>query len=251
MIREIAPAGVLLAFANCAIAADAPRGAPPLYAGYPTVAGDLEVGGGVFSSSGSHLRVFSTTGRVSAPLGPLNVEIQTTANTLLFSGTSSLNWMDAYAHGWHRTPNSAWGIFGGAEFAGATINSFGVEAKHYLGNVSIGADTAYLWTTYGHAWEASANADVFFTPNHRVGFAAQYFNGFTATNIWSLRVDAEARFASSPWSVWGWATHWNSSGTEAWAGLAGFRLYLDAPGSTLQSHGKDVPFYYQSIVPFL
>jgi hypothetical protein len=238
----------LLALGGAAHAADAlKRG----YGASPAVAGDLEVGLGIFRAPGTDLHVFTATGRVSAPIsGSLNFEVQTTANTLL-GGVSSLTWMDAYGHAWVRSPTSAWGVFAGSEFAGSTINSVGAEAKHYLGNLSVGADTAYLWSPAGHAWEASATADIYLTPNHRIGLAAQYFKGFSATKISSVRLDAEARLGASPWSIWGWATRWDSSGTVAWAALGGFRLYLDAPNSTLQSHGADVPFYYQSIVPFL
>ena len=30
-------------------------------------------------------------------------------------------------------------------------------------------------------------------------------------------VDAEGRLGATPWSLWGWAAQFNSSGTRAWA----------------------------------
>jgi hypothetical protein len=248
MMRRTALVAALTALATSSYAADtrAPFNQPW------TAAADIEAAAGVFHGSSGQVDVFTTTGRANLPfLGSMNLEVQTTANTLFTGGGSTFSWMDAYAHAWHRAPTSAWGVFGGAQFASATFTSLGVEAKHYIGNVSVGGDVAYLWVTptSTKAWQASANADVYFTPNHRLGFGAQYIKG-SSTNMWNLRVDAEGRLAGTPWSLWAWATHFNSSGTTAWAALAGFRWYIDAPNSTLQSHGKDVPFFYQSMLPF-
>jgi hypothetical protein len=252
MISRTVLVAALMAFATASHAAD--NRLP--YAQPWSTAADLEVAAGVYHSPAGHFDVFTTTGRASVPFhGAMNLEVQTTANTLFFGGGTSTTWMDAYAHAWHRTPSSAWGVFGGAEFAGpaiGTIDSVGIEAKHYLGNISLGGDAAYVWraTPSNRAWEVSATADVYFTPNHRIGLAAQYVKG-GSTNVWDVRVDAEARLARTPWSAWAWAAHFNASGVSQWAALAGFRWYIDAPNSTLQSHGQDVPFYYQSVVPFL
>jgi hypothetical protein len=252
MMSRTALAVALVVVATASHAADTRR-AP--FSQAWVAAADFEVAAGIFHDrSGKNFDVFSTTGRANVPFqGTLNLQLQTTANTLFVGGGASTSWMDAYAHVWHRLPSSAWGVFGGAEFSGATFSSLGVEAKHYLGNVSIGGDTAYMWQsiTSTHAWEVSANADLYVTPNHRIGLGAQYIKGFATTNIWDVRVDAEGRLGGSPWSIWGWAAHFNSSGASSWAVLAGFRWYIDTPNSTLLSHGKDVPFYYQSIVPFL
>jgi hypothetical protein len=250
MMLKIALAAALTALASSAYAADASKGPPPrlIYSG---ITGDFELAAGVFASSGSKFTVLTTTGRFNTPVaGALNLQLQTTTNTV-FAGSPSITWTDAYAHAWARLPSSAWGAFGGAEFFFGTIASAGVEAKHYIGNISAGGDVAYLWTSASHAWQASATANLFLTPNTRIGVGAQYINGFSGTNIWDVRVDAEMRFAHVPWSVFAWATAFDSSGVAASAGLLGFRWYLDGPNSTLQSHDRDVPFFYQSLIPLL
>src|SRR5438105_13634098 len=162
MTSRTAFAVALVAWATASHAADTRR---TTFVQPWVAAADFEVAGGIFhASTGQRFDVFSTTGRANVPLGgALNIEIQSTANTLFFGGGTSTTWMDAYAHAWHRLPSSAWGVFGGAEFSGVSMSSLGVEAKHYFGNVSVGADAAYIWRSAGmsNAWQARANADVY------------------------------------------------------------------------------------------
>ena len=47
-----------------------------------------------------------------------------------------------------------------------------------------------------------------------------------------------------PLSVFASANYINEESETGWTALAGFRIFLDQPGSTLQSHEKDVPFTF-------
>ena len=63
---------------------------------------------------------------------------------------------------------------------------------------------------------------------------------------WQLTADFEHRSATLPVSLWLSATRMRGAGnTNAWIALAGFRIFMDRPGSTLQSHEQDVPFAFQ------
>jgi hypothetical protein len=251
MMGKIALAAGLSILAGSALAADGKVVPSYMYSPLPMVTGDLEVGFGAFTANSSSVGMFTTTGRASAPIqGPLNFEMQATANALVDNGDSE-SWGDAYGHAWWRNPSSAWGVFGGAEFAGDIIGAVGGEFKHYVGNMSFGGDVAYLWTGANDGWEISGTGNLYLTPNHRVGLFAQYVSGFGAPNAWNVKVDAEARFAGGPWSVWGSLGYLSVDGSNGWNALAGFRMFMDSqPKATLAMHETEVPFRFHSIFPF-
>jgi hypothetical protein len=223
----------------------------PFYLPQPVVAGDFELGLGVFDpATGPDLEVFTGTGRVNVPVrGTFNLGFQTSGFALHQNGASMIAWTDAYGHAWHRLPSSAWGVFGGTQFGPALTHTVGVEAKHYLGNVSLGGEAAYLWRSGGaDAWEVAGAVNLYLHPNFRIGGAVQYISGFAA-DLTTLAVDAELRLRGSPWSVWGYATSFSAAGSTSYAALGGFKVFLDAPGSTLQSHEMDVPFWFHAAPP--
>jgi hypothetical protein len=224
-----------------------------IYPTQPLLTGDLEVGLGIFHpSAGSDSTVFTTTTRVNVPhQGSLNFEIQTSGNAIS-SPLGWGQWVDAYGHAWQRLPSSAWGAFGGTEFVvGTTVSAIGAEAKHYFGNISVGGDVAYLWSGTGsNAWELAGAANLYLNPNFRVGFGAQSVTGFSA-DIVTLSIDAEVRLPGSPWSIWGYASSVAIGSATSYVALGGFKLFLDAPNSTLQSHEKDVPFWFHSLAPLM
>jgi hypothetical protein len=225
---------------------------------YPSmVTGDFELGLGVFDPpTGSNFGVFTGTARVNVPhQGSLNLEFQLSGHSLYQSGVSS-PWAEAYGHAWHRLPSSAWGIFGGTQFAGASLagpgfmtHAVGAEAKHYIGHVSLGGEGAYLWRSNGgNAWEVAGAANLYLGPNFRIGGGAQYVSGFTA-DVTTLSIDAEARFAASPMSIWVYGASLRAAGTTSYVALAGFKVFMDAPNSTLMSHEQDVPFWFHGLPP--
>jgi hypothetical protein len=252
MIRRIALAAVLAAGAGAAEAADA-FGPGAVFLPQPIVTGDLEVGLGIFRpDGGTDTGVFTTTGRANVPLqGSLNVQLQTTGTALFLDGMS-MQWTDFYGHVWQRLPTTAWGLFGGTAFLGGMVHAAGAEAKVYLGNISLGGEAAYLWTSTGgtNAWEVAGAANMYLDPNTRIGAGIQHITGF-ASDYTAWNVDIEHRFAGSPWSVWGYFTSIDVAGTSSWAALAGFKWFMDAPNSTLQSHEQDVPFWFKSLIPVL
>ncbi len=251
MQRVAATVAALCALAGAAQAADGLRG--PVYATQPIVTGDIEVGlGRLNSAGGTNAGVFTGTGRANMPVGgAMNIELQSTANAVYLNGASQ-QWNDVYAHAWWRSSNSAWGIFGGTEFIGQMLHAVGGEGKLYFGNVSLTGEVARLWTSStptSALWEAAGSVNVYLNPNLRIGGGVQVFSGATATDLWVWSIDAEARFAGAPWSIWGYASSYNANNATSYVALAGFKWFLDAPNSTLQSHEKDVPFWFKSLAP--
>jgi hypothetical protein len=225
----------------------------PFYMPQPIVTGDLELGLGVFDpATGPNMGVFTGTGRANVPIQrSLNLEVQMSGFALHDDGLS-MQWTDAYGHAWHRLPSSAWGVFGGSQFGGVMTHTVGIEAKHYIGNVSLGGEAAYLWRSVGSSsgWEVAGAVNLYLHPNFRIGGGAQYVSGFAA-DLTTLALEAELRIPTSPWSVWGYAASFDAGGSTSYVALGGLKVFMDAPGSTLQSHEKDVPFWFHSPPPLL
>lgn len=114
----------------------------------------------------------------------------------------------------------------------------------------------------GDFWTARGWADLYLTPNTRVGAEFNYrawddylvgFGTSFDSESWGVVVDGEHRFAGTPVSAWieGRFRHDDiktaSCGggrceTEIWAGMVGFRIFLDGAGTTLHAHDKMVPW---------
>jgi hypothetical protein len=97
----------------------------------------------------------------------------------------------------------------------------------------------------------AGNANFYLNPNFRLGAGVQFIDGFVGGDYLAWNVDAEYRFAGSPWSLWAYYTAFDAAGTTSNAILGGFKWFWDAPNSTLQSHEQDVPFWFKSLVPVL
>jgi hypothetical protein len=248
MMPRVVLVAALSALAGAAYAADG-RGSGPIYSPQPIVTGDVELGlGRFFPALGPDTGVFTGTARANMPIqGSLNVELQTSGNALYLNGASQ-QWLDVYGHVWQRLPSAAWGLFGGTEFIGSMINAVGAEGKMYLGNVSVGGEAARLWTQSAAAWEVAGNANVYLNPNLRIGAGGQFVTGF-GSDLWTWSIDAELRMPGTPWSIWAYGSSLAVSGTTSYVALGGFKWFLDAPNSTLQSHEKDVPFWFKSLPP--
>jgi hypothetical protein len=232
----------------------------------PVAAGDLLMGFGPLwfddAPSDLHFWQFMSSGRANLPLGARwNLEAEANGRALIVNEPSATFGMpfqaDGYLHLWSRhTANSAWGLFGGASPFDFVFWSFGGEFKHYLPHASFGMAVALTgFPSLGTSapadtgWTLNASANWYLNPNHRVGLAAAMTSGLTfgsstSGNLWQVTADFEHRAANLPVSLWLSATRERSVAGDAWLGLAGFRIFMDRPGSTIQSHERDVPWSF-------
>jgi hypothetical protein len=233
----------------------------------PTASGDLLLGFGPMwfddAPPDVHLWQFMSSGRANLPLGPRwNLEAEANAKSIFESasgGTLGFPFeADGYLHLWSQhNANAAWGLFGGVSPVEAVFWSFGGEFKHYLPHASFGAAVALTGfaslgssTPGDSGWTVDAAANWYLNPNHRIGLSAALTSGLTfgssgSGSLWRVTADFEHRFASLPVSLWLAGTREHSAFTgSAWLAMAGFRIFMDRPGSTIQSHERDVPWSF-------
>jgi len=214
--------------------------------------------------------IFNGAGRANVNFGWLNLELET-GGQAAFKDGSSLTSVGATGHLWGRTGNLAVGAYGGVDFSDFIINAtsltiftVGGEAEAYLGAVTLGADIDYNWTDSAgccgpdNFWTARAWTDLYVTPNTRIGAEINYasWDDFFAPGFgietWGAAVDAEHRFAGTPISTWIEGRYYHQdfpsfcggSGCDidTWSGMIGFRVFMDAAGTTLHDHDKAVPW---------
>jgi hypothetical protein len=237
--------------ATPALAADfntyVPPSGDPVYSPTPMVVGHLELGIGILGADGSseNYGLFEGAGRANVPFagGTWNFELETGGGSI-FDGDFSYSTIGAAGHLWTRMGGGALGVFGGVNFpTGTTIGTVGVEGEAYLGAVTLGADADYNWGDGFDFWTVSGWADLYVTPDLRLGGGVNYLSG-DFYDAWGASLDTEYRFSGSPFSLWAEANYESISdgGPKMWAGLVGFRLFMDGAGTTLQQHDQEVPW---------
>ena len=239
----------------------------------PAVVGDLQLGLGYFRFENDFLSqdgwVFEGAGRANIDLGMFNLELETGGSSLIFDGGSSYSAIGVAGHLWGGTDNASVGVFGAVNFpTGLTIYTAGVEGEIYMGPVTLGAEADYNWADggapfgYPDYWRARVWADLYATPDFRVGTEFGYSDFDTDAfgvdvAVWTATVDAEYRFSGTPFSVWaeGNYQHFDVSYVgggccvivaagdgDLWSGMIGFRVFLDGAGTTLEAHDRLVPW---------
>lgn len=188
---------------------------------------------------------FVGAGRANINLGgSWNVELET-GGAALFNDGSSLSTIGGAGHVWTKLNSGAVGVYGGVNFpTGGTIYTLGLEGEFYLGNFTLGGDIDYNWAdgglggAVGDFWSSSLWADAYLNPNWRVGGEFEYYGDNVDT--WIASLDTEYRFGS-PISGWAKVSYADASGSEAWAGLLGVRVFMDG-GMSLIDHDRNVPW---------
>ena len=249
-----------IAIATPALAADlytpayVPPANDPVYSPEPMVVGHLSMGlgivnfdGGLFDSSDDNVGIFTGAGRANINLGGAwNVELET-GGSALFKDGSSYSSVGVAGHVWTKLNSAAFGAYGGVNFpTGATVYTLGLEGETYLGNLTLGANADYNWVDTGGGsgdfWDLAAWADVYFTPDFRLGGALGYASG-DIPDTWSATLDTEYRFSGTPFSGWAEASYASADGgADVWGGMLGVRVFMDPAGTTLQQHDRDVPW---------
>jgi hypothetical protein len=209
---------------------------------------DFDFGRGGFSED---YWIFEGAGRANIDFGTFNLEIETGGNSLIFDDGFSSSTIGAAAHLWGRFNNAALGVFGAANFPTSTsIYTLGVEGEVYFGAITLGADASYNWFDSffdDEFWKVRGWADFYLTPDARIGGKLSYlsFNDFDV-DAWSATIDGEYRFSGTPFSLWAEGNYQSADlefgDQETWSGLIGFRVFMDAPGTTLQGHDRSVPW---------
>jgi hypothetical protein len=225
----------------------------------PGAAGDLGMGFGpawIDGPSNGRFWQYNALARGSFALGSRwNLEGEANAKAFLVTRAGLAGGFpfqaDGYVHLWARhASNSAWGIFAGGTPFQAVFVSVGGEFKHYQARSSFGAAAAFTSAssagTTETGWTLNASANLYLNPNHRIGVSAAMMTGFPFSdgNPWQVTADFEHRSAALPASLWLSATRMHTVNGNAWVALGGFRIFIDRPGSTLQSHERDVPWTF-------
>jgi hypothetical protein len=259
MLLRTMLSALLTTTAGTAFAADAPRPAPvapaPIVVA-PMAAGDLSLGvGPIWFNDGptETAGALATSGRASMPLmNAWNFEAEANARDYFFFDGGTFGepvQADAYLHLWKRLPTSSWGVFGGVSPFEEVIWSAGGEFKHYLPHASFAAAAAVTMATFGPDSETggTVNGTVNFypSPDFRLGLNATDVFGFPGQGTWATVTGEVEHRGAGPLSLWASASWTDSDFSTQWMALGGFRIFLDRPGSTLQSHEQDVPFAFR------
>jgi opacity protein-like surface antigen len=240
-----------LAMATPALAADMsgpylPPSGDPIYSPDPMVVGHLSIGVGIadIDETDENVGLFTGAGRANIPFGAgtWNLQLETGGGSF-FQSDFSYSTIGAAAHLWTRLNGAAIGVFGGVNFpTGTTIGIVGLEGEAYLGPVTLGADGAYNWGDGFEFWTTRGWADIYATPNWRFGGELMYASGDIGDG-WGASLDTEYRFDNSPFSLWAEGAYTSvDDGGDVWAGLVGFRVFMDGAGTTLQQHDQQVPW---------
>ncbi|MBN8996909.1 MAG: hypothetical protein J0H94_16940 [Rhizobiales bacterium] len=258
MRKLLLTTAALSALSVPAFAADlggAPESGSPLYSAAPMVSGDISaaLGGSWFSGEGfsESAGAFDTSARFALPLtSGISFEGELLDGGL-FNDGSSFNTFLGLAHLYGQTQSYALGVFGGAgSLPGAGMWQAGIEGQAYLGNLTAEGTLGYTSIHEGDltAWNARFGGKYYFTPNDKLSLFGNYFNAdsdFGGGDLWGIDGGYEHRFGASPWSGFVKAAWYSEDGVDLTSALVGVRVSLDAPGSTLQSHDRAVPWQSQ------
>lgn len=231
----------------------------------PAIVGHLDMGigyvdAGLEFGGTEQFWLFEGFGRTNVDLGgAMNLELEAGAG----HDFKDSEWSGGVAtHLWAALPNAALGIYGSVSFPQLNddpddrIYKVGLEGEAYLGALTLGASGDYNWFVHGTTsefWVARAWADVYPTENTRIGGGFMYLvEADTYFDVWGGNLDGEVRFAGTPVSAWieGRYRRIEHLDADIWTGMIGFRLFLDAPGTTLHEHDKLVPWDNAIFDPF-
>jgi hypothetical protein len=176
---------------------------------------------------------------------------------------------DVYGHLWGDWSGFRAGAFGGIRFLGQTaailgtttetqdeIVSVGLEGEIDIGKVTLGIQGAYNDLINGREffdcgggcefWSVAAWADLYVSPNTRLGVEAAAWLDILGEDIWSVWGSAEHRFAGTPISAFIRAGYQGDTGPgfETVTALGGIRVLFDGR-MTLQRHDRNVPFTFR------
>lgn len=269
-----------LAIATPALAADlsggyVPPSGDPVYSSAPMVQGDLEMSLGwtQFSADGEDERSvnnFSGWARANVPVGNTWNILFETGGSAIFGGDIpdgfSLANLSANAHIWGGSNGFRYGAFGGVtygELIEVTFGSVGVEAEADMGNVTLGGQGFYSWTSAdccgpvgddAYAYGVRGWADYYFMPDTKVTGELSWTHLNEILNdevdIWGGSARVTHRFAGTPFNIFGEAGYWNvdfgGGDVDIVNVLAGFTILLDGADTTQQAHDQQVPFSFRS-----
>ena len=247
----------------------APNASAPDYATWQTI-GHIELGAGAAAYNGFGSETWGRlrgAARADVRLhDDWNVEVELGGDAYTYLSSSgpvgySASSLASYGHLWKMMSWGAVGAFGGMSFGtqGAlTTATAGLEGETYIGDATLGAQASFnriLTDSFGtDFWQGRAYGAYYFNPNSKIAGEVEAVSieaGTTltaASTLFSATGSMEHRFAGTPFSGWASASYQTTSSgitsTNMTTGLVGFRMFFDAPGSTLRDHDRQVPFKY-------
>jgi hypothetical protein len=245
-MKRFAMAGAVLAaglMASQAMAADAVRSAPvaplaPLVSAPAGIQGYVGLGGAMLNLEGESPHAVAFGGALNVPVGGLNVEFEGAGAAIWIPNDPSTGYGRGAAHVFYRTPGMALGGFvgfdSGSEFFGPPISNwiFGGEAQAYLGHLNLYGqvgDMSAVNIGSLNTWFVRGEAQLFLTDNIVVSGDVRFINDFEGSglSVTTWGGTAEARFAGTPWSVFGTyrvSTFASGGPTNVTTGLVGIRI---------------------------
>ena len=153
----------------------------------------------------------------------------------------------------------------------------GIEGEAYFGNLTVGGQASTSWNTLDmsipvgrsadfQTWQVRGYAQYYFTPDDKLTGEVKYNKQGLELRLlplavpyqdsWQFTGRLEHRFAGTPWSIWASGAYETiaddglygvrSISQNRWTALVGFQLFMDAAGSTLQGHDRQIPFHYDN-----
>jgi len=226
----------------------------------PAIVGHIDLGLG-FVSTGlefggtEEFWLFEGFGRANVDFNGMNLELETGGGVDLKDNETSIG---VAAHLWSAMNNVAVGIFGSTTFPiDRTSYKLGAEAETYLGPVTLGGSFDWNWLVDGSStdefWIARGWADVYPTENLRLGGDVMYLlEPATNFDVYGANLDGEFRFPGTWVSGWVEGRYRRIEHLDAniWTAMIGFRIFMDAPGTTLHEHDMLVPWDNGTFDPF-
>lgn len=262
---------------------DFPAAVQPALAGHVEIGAGVQhfTQSGGFDWSASNT-LFEGAGRVNVPLGGVwNFEAEVTGRDS-WNSRASTSTFGAYAHLWTMFPGTAFGVFGGMQSGDLNIPpqnqhvvgpqyfadtyTGGIEGEVYLSRLTLGAQASTSTSQFTesylpdyHSWQVRGYAAYYLTADTKLVGDVRYTDPPRVDRIpsqsrWDFSGLLEHRFAGTPWSIWASGSYSTSSSdggyftlsADSWSALIGFRLFMDAPGTTLYRHDREVPFKYDN-----
>jgi len=126
-----------------------------------------------------------------------------------------------------------------------------------LGPVTLGGSFDWNWLVDGSStsefWVARGWADIYPTENLRLGGDVMYLlEPATNFDVYGANLDGELRFPGTWVSGWVEGRYRRIEHLDAniWTAMVGFRIFMDAPGTTLHEHDMLVPWDNGTFDPF-
>ena len=202
--RAFVIGAVAIAMSGSAYAKDPLVYSPPeqgsqFYQATPTWAAHVELGIGGLVFDDEVYGLLEVAGRAAKPVGsgPWNIELEGYGQSI-FDSSNAFSMVGAYVHAFHRTPQSALGVFGGIATYGAPLFVLGAEGNWYFDRFVLKGQVAYN-APFDSGSDGfvmlRGGVDYYITANHKIG-GYLAFEGGSSFDATEIGLEGERRFGN-------------------------------------------------------